>query len=90
MGDHMTEILGDLLYTEPPNDEASVMPSPEFLKGKVLVKAKRLPPGKGPDDEIEEDNYTQCDGVNFKIWSGAEKVYETFLLEKMFFYKNSG
>jgi len=62
MADHMTEILGDLLYTEPPNDEVSAMPSPEFLKGKVLVKAKRLPPGKGPDDEIEEDNYTQCDG----------------------------
>jgi len=62
MADHMKEILGDLLYTEPPNDEAKEMPSPEFLKGKILVKAKRLPPGKGPDDEIEEENITQFDG----------------------------
>jgi len=38
------------------------MPSPEILKGKILVKAKRLPPGKGPDDELEEEDET--DGVD--------------------------
>ena len=31
------------------------MPSPESLKGKILVKAKRLPPGKGPEDEIQDE-----------------------------------
>lgn len=30
------------------------MPSPEALKGKILVKAKRLPPGKSSEDDIEE------------------------------------
>ena len=53
MADNMREILGDMLYTDPPNDEKNEMPSPEFLKGKILVKAKRLPPGKGPEDELE-------------------------------------
>ena len=62
MADNMREILGDLLYTDPPDDEKTQMPSPEFLKGKILVKAKRLPPGKGPEDELEEEDET--DGVD--------------------------
>ena len=41
MANNMREILGDLLYTDPPDDEKTKMPSPEFLKGKILVKAKR-------------------------------------------------
>ena len=62
MADNMREILGDLLYTDPPDDEKTQMPSPELLKGKILVKAKRLPPGKGPEDELEEEDET--DGVD--------------------------
>ncbi len=46
MADYMRRILGDMLYTAPPAEDAEAMPSPEKLKGKVLVKAKRLPPGK--------------------------------------------
>ncbi len=42
----MRRILGDMLYTAPPVEDAEAMPSPEKLRGKVLVKAKRLPPGK--------------------------------------------
>merc|ERR1719232_2268157 len=56
MADHMREILGDLLYTDPPNEEKTTMPSPESLKGKILVKAKRLPPGKGPEDELQDED----------------------------------
>merc|ERR1719270_2297375 len=60
----MREILGDMLYTDPPNDEKNEMPSPEFLKGKILVKAKRLPPGKGPEDELEVEEDDEIDGAD--------------------------
>ncbi|KAM5157006.1 inactive phospholipase C-like protein 2 isoform 1-T2 [Mantella aurantiaca] len=44
MVQHMKKILGDKLYTTPPNVEDSYLPSPEHLKGKILIKAKKLPP----------------------------------------------
>ncbi|KAM3863801.1 inactive phospholipase C-like protein 2 [Diretmus argenteus] len=43
MAQHMKKILGDKLYVEPPNKE-HYLPSPEKLKGKILLKGKRLPP----------------------------------------------
>ena len=45
------------------------MPSPEALKGKILVKAKRLPPGKTEDEDLDEseeeedDMLTEVDGA---------------------------
>ncbi len=45
-----------MLYTTPVDDQADAMPSPESLKNRVLVKAKRLPPGKTQDDDIEDED----------------------------------
>ena len=70
----MRDILGDLLYTDPPNDEKDMMPSPEFLKGKILVKAKRLPPGKGPEDEIEEDDTDGIEDLDEKKKEKPKKI----------------
>ncbi len=42
MADHMRNILGDLLYTAPVDEEAEAMPSPEALKGKVKSVHKQL------------------------------------------------
>ena len=36
------------------------MPSPEDLKGKILIKNKKLPPGK--DDTFEDDSESEEDG----------------------------
>ena len=55
MADYMRDYLGDFLYTAPPDDTKTAMPSPEELKKKILVKAKRLPPGLSPDDQLEDD-----------------------------------
>ncbi|KAG8573019.1 hypothetical protein GDO81_012250 [Engystomops pustulosus] len=44
MVQHMKKILGDKLYTSPPNAEDAYLPSPETLKGRILIKAKKLPP----------------------------------------------
>ncbi|KAM7071340.1 LOW QUALITY PROTEIN: inactive phospholipase C-like protein 2 [Acridotheres tristis] len=42
MVQHMKKILGDKLHTQSPNIEESYLPSPESLKGKILIKAKKL------------------------------------------------
>ena len=60
MADHLTSILGDLLYTTQPDQEATDLPSPMALRKKILVKAKRLPQDQGAeeeeDDEDDDDN----------------------------------
>ncbi|XP_064421742.1 inactive phospholipase C-like protein 2 isoform X2 [Latimeria chalumnae] len=43
MAQHIGKILGEKLYLEPPNPEENYLPSPEKLKGKILVKGKKLP-----------------------------------------------
>lgn len=40
---HLKKILGDKLHTEPPSLDDHYLPSPELLKGKILLKGKRLP-----------------------------------------------
>ena len=46
MATYLEKILGDMLYTEPVDENLNALPSPEDLKRKVLIKAKKLPPGK--------------------------------------------
>ena len=46
MAHHLETILGDMLYKEPVDENLTQLPSPEDLKGKILIKAKKLPPGE--------------------------------------------
>lgn len=39
----MTEVLGDMLVTQPIHRNEDRMPSPEQLKHKFIIKHKRLP-----------------------------------------------
>ncbi|XP_038635780.1 inactive phospholipase C-like protein 2 isoform X1 [Scyliorhinus canicula] len=43
MAQHLKKILGDRLHTDPPDPEENYLPSPEQLKGKILLKGKKLP-----------------------------------------------
>ncbi|XP_048416744.1 inactive phospholipase C-like protein 2 [Stegostoma tigrinum] len=43
MAQHLKKILGDRLHTDHPDPEDNYLPSPEQLKGKILLKAKKLP-----------------------------------------------
>uniref|UniRef100_A0A8C5D1W8 Phosphoinositide phospholipase C n=1 Tax=Gouania willdenowi TaxID=441366 RepID=A0A8C5D1W8_GOUWI len=54
---HMKKILGDKLYVDPPNKEEMYLPSPEKLKGKILIKGKKLPPScaDGEGDVTDEE-----------------------------------
>ena len=66
------------------NDEATALPSPNSLRGKILIKAKRLLPGTddnedvdGVEDESEDDERLQevtTDGRKNKKKPDASKV----------------
>ncbi|XP_049925449.1 inactive phospholipase C-like protein 2 isoform X2 [Epinephelus moara] len=80
MAQHMKKILGDKLYIEPPNKEENYLPSPEKLKGKILIKGKKLPPnctdteGDVTDEEeglemsrrVGADEKDQINGLGYK------------------------
>lgn len=53
MAHHLTTILGDMLYVEPA-DGLTQLPSPEELKNKIIIKAKKL--RKPPVDETDDGN----------------------------------
>ena len=55
MASHLEEILGEMLYNEKVDESLEALPSPEDLKGKVLIKAKKLPPG-----DYTRCNYSNC------------------------------
>ncbi|XP_053555808.1 1-phosphatidylinositol 4,5-bisphosphate phosphodiesterase delta-3 [Bombina bombina] len=56
MAHHLRDILGDLLVSEPlDNMEPTVLPSPEALKGKILLKGKKV------NEEEEEEGRTRLD-----------------------------
>nr|XP_048272572.1 1-phosphatidylinositol 4,5-bisphosphate phosphodiesterase eta-2 isoform X1 [Myodes glareolus] len=68
MAQYLTDILGDKLdLSSVSSEDAAVLPSPQMLKGKILVKGKKLPANISEDaeegevsdedsaDEIEDD-----------------------------------
>ena len=42
MAELFRSVLGDLLWTDPVDTSLSALPSPNFLKNKILIKAKRI------------------------------------------------
>ncbi|XP_005994279.1 1-phosphatidylinositol 4,5-bisphosphate phosphodiesterase delta-1 isoform X2 [Latimeria chalumnae] len=60
MAQHMKNILGDMLLTEPIDGITAEFPSPEELKGKILIKGKKL---KSLDDNnlMEQDEVSDED-----------------------------
>ena len=54
MAFHMLNILGDLLYVAPVNSSRTVLPSPNELKRKILVKAKKIQPITEADAKVKK------------------------------------
>jgi len=52
MAEQMVNILGDLLYTQPVDKSNDQLPSPEQLKNKILLKAKKI--NKGENEACSE------------------------------------
>ncbi|XP_053301976.1 inactive phospholipase C-like protein 2 [Pleuronectes platessa] len=57
MWKHLMGILGDKLYTNPPDEGDSYLPSPHVLRHRILLKGKKLGPSSdGEDGEVSEDD----------------------------------
>uniref|UniRef100_A0A3Q4GEY8 Phosphoinositide phospholipase C n=1 Tax=Neolamprologus brichardi TaxID=32507 RepID=A0A3Q4GEY8_NEOBR len=57
MWQHLMRILGERLYTDPPDEEASYLPSPHALRHRILLKGKKLVPSSdGEDGEVSEED----------------------------------
>ena len=74
MAEHLGTILGDFLYTKTIGEDEKHLPSPMSLRRKILVKAKRLPPGdNAAADDNEEDNDDDDDELNGLVMSTNSK-----------------
>ncbi|GAB0198861.1 1-phosphatidylinositol 4,5-bisphosphate phosphodiesterase eta-2 [Grus japonensis] len=77
MAQYLTEILGDKLdLSSVHNDDSTKLPSPASLKGKILVKGKKLPANISDDAEegevSDEDSADEIDD-DCKIMNGDNK-----------------
>ncbi|XP_057355613.1 1-phosphatidylinositol 4,5-bisphosphate phosphodiesterase eta-2 [Manis pentadactyla] len=62
MAQYLTDILGDKLdLSSVSSEDATTLPSPQVLKGKILVKGKKLPAGIGAD--VEEGDVSDEDSA---------------------------
>ncbi|XP_012729702.2 inactive phospholipase C-like protein 2 [Fundulus heteroclitus] len=54
---HLTRILGERLYRDPPDEGALYLPSPQALRHRILLKGKKLGPDLGGEDgEVSEED----------------------------------
>ncbi|GLD74944.1 inactive phospholipase C-like protein 2 [Lates japonicus] len=54
---HLVGILGDRLYTNPPDEGDPYLPSPHALRHRILLKGKKLGPSSdGEDGEVSEED----------------------------------
>uniref|UniRef100_A0A3B4WU55 Phosphoinositide phospholipase C n=1 Tax=Seriola lalandi dorsalis TaxID=1841481 RepID=A0A3B4WU55_SERLL len=57
MWKHLTDILGERLYTNPPHEGDLYLPSPHTLRHRILLRGKKLGPGSdGEDGEVSEED----------------------------------
>ncbi|XP_033104785.1 1-phosphatidylinositol 4,5-bisphosphate phosphodiesterase delta-1-like isoform X2 [Anneissia japonica] len=64
MADIMQQILGDKIYKEPVKTEDTIPPSPTDLKGKILIKGKKLKvEDEGDGDVSDEDEAADIENI---------------------------
>uniref|UniRef100_A0A8C3Y257 Phosphoinositide phospholipase C n=1 Tax=Catharus ustulatus TaxID=91951 RepID=A0A8C3Y257_CATUS len=88
MAQYLTEILGDKLdLSSVHNDDSTKLPSPASLKGKILVKGKKLPANISDDAEegevSDEDSADEIDD-DCKLMNGdVSEVVENIAKKKL-------
>ena len=56
MAEHLKDVFKDKLLVEPLTEDSTALPSPEQLKGRVIVKAKKLPPDTVDGELTDSDS----------------------------------
>ncbi|XP_051774791.1 inactive phospholipase C-like protein 2 [Erpetoichthys calabaricus] len=102
MAQHLKKILGDKLYVVPPDPEENFLPSPEYLKGKILLRGKKLP-SNYPDSEgdvtdeeegveiarrLGEQDSDQVNGISLKRLRLCKELSELVSLCKTVQFKD--
>lgn len=78
MASTMIEVLGDMLLTQPVDQNESKMPSPEQLMYKFIIKHKRLPEKVNGDQAVAMRHNDDCKHFN---------MFNTFVyLSKVVFF----
>ncbi|XP_054421122.1 1-phosphatidylinositol 4,5-bisphosphate phosphodiesterase beta-2 [Pteronotus mesoamericanus] len=82
MAEYCRTMFGDMLLTEPleqfPLKPGTLLPSPEDLRGKILIKNKKnqfsgpASPGKEPGGEAEGSGLPDTPVVGDTVWAGEE------------------
>ena len=73
MAEHIVTILGELLYTKTIKEDEKHLASSMSLRRKILVKAKRLPPGDDASTENIEDDDDDDDELDGLVMSTNSK-----------------
>ncbi|KAF6038587.1 PLCD1 [Bugula neritina] len=76
MAQILKDNLGDMLHTDPVNPDIKQLPSPEQLKGKILIKCRKLPAGVtevAEEDSDDEMNSTTSDDLQVKEMLNQKK-----------------
>ncbi|XP_063604355.1 1-phosphatidylinositol 4,5-bisphosphate phosphodiesterase eta-2-like [Penaeus indicus] len=60
----MKDILGDMLATDPVPDDITVIPSPEALKNKIIIRAKKPKGSEVEDDDEDDDDQDSIDYID--------------------------
>ncbi|XP_060582672.1 inactive phospholipase C-like protein 2 [Ruditapes philippinarum] len=77
MVDHMTAIFGDKLYCGTIDEKRVRLPSPEDLKGKILIKGKKLPAYITDEGEVtDEDEGAESEKKKNNKKDGALKKHK--------------
>jgi len=79
MANYMVAIFGDKLYTTP-LPGITYLPSPEALKGKILIKAKKIPDGADDDEVSDEDEAAEMEDETVKTDVSQKKKSHTLKL----------
>ncbi|XP_041964406.1 inactive phospholipase C-like protein 2 [Alosa sapidissima] len=75
MFQHLKKILGDKLYTGTPKPEDSYLPSPSALKGRILLKGKKLPPScTSSEGEVTDEDEGAEMSQRMNIDSGEQQT----------------
>ena len=84
MAEHLVTILGEMLHKDIIEDEEKKMPSPLSLKGKILLKAKRLPPTATGDED--DNDYEDEDDERDEYKKKKSKVIEFVDTSKVYIF----